>query len=44
LARNPEELERAIKALNHYHAYVVAVQREDFGYQRLAEKLERARQ
>ena len=35
------ELERIIKALEHYHAYTVAANREDVGYKNLADNLKR---
>jgi len=36
-----EEIQWIVRALEHYHAYLRAVQREDSGYKRLADKLKR---
>jgi hypothetical protein len=36
-----EDAARAIKALEHYHAYLVAAKREDSAYQELADRLKR---
>jgi hypothetical protein len=35
------ELERILKALEHYHAYPLAAQREDIGYKNLADRLKK---
>lgn len=39
-----EDLNRIIKALEHYGAYLHAVQRDEHAYQRLADKLKVAKQ
>ena len=36
-----DDLERLIKALEHYHAYTVARQSEDVRYKELADRLKR---
>jgi hypothetical protein len=36
-----DEAALVVKALEHYHAYLVATKREDGAYKALAEKLER---
>ena len=36
-----EEVELVARALEHYHAYLIATQREDGRYQVLAERLQR---
>ena len=36
-----EEIQWIVRALEHYSAYLRAVQREDSGYRRLADKLKK---
>ena len=36
-----EEIERVIKALEHYAAYLLPVQRDESAYQRLADQLQK---
>jgi hypothetical protein len=36
-----DEVQLVVRALEHYHAYLVATQREDRRYQELAERLQR---
>jgi hypothetical protein len=36
-----DEVQLVVRALEHYHAYLAATQREDRRYQELAERLQR---
>ena len=38
-----EEIPKLVKALEHYYAYLVAVQREDHSFKEIAERLKKVK-